>query len=408
MNKIKLIDGIVITFKKLAVLDLQGTPYVITLLRKKKLTPEDVPEKLLSLHDQSGTSVLNVCIERLKEPVSDNDGKTVPRALFLANKPDCELPLHFRKVKEILRIAREDGWSVTHEMISQNLLPKSMMTEEILKLTDASGCAVAYYAAWHNSLPSWAKRRRDILLLGNGKKDYVAHVLAKLGKLPEEMMTEEILKLTDASECTVAYYTAGWDSFSELAKRRRDILLLGNGQGDYVAHMLAKRDKLPAEMMTPDILKLKNRHQDSVAYYAAWNNTFPEWAKRNKDILMLGSAQGDKVAHVLVWRKALPVETITSDILKLQDSSERTILAILISKRCLSPKIMLLPWDEKTKVCEHLLSKEFGDQFQNEEDIMYVKQQIMEMIQKQSLSALSVLAVHDCKYDCKYERDIER
>ena len=157
------------------------------------------------MHDKLGTSVLNVCIERFREPVPDGHGQIVPRALFLANKPDCELPLYFRKVKEILRIAREDGWSVAHEMASQRNLPAEMMTEDILKQANKEGCFVAYHAAGNDSFPDWAKRNKDkdILMLGNGKGDYVAHVLARLGKLPAEMMTPDILKLKNLCKQTV-------------------------------------------------------------------------------------------------------------------------------------------------------------------------------------------------------------
>jgi len=203
MKKIKLVDNTEITFEELALSDSNGIPHVMTLLQEKRLNPEDVPEELLSLKNNSSISVLNVCIERLKEPVPDNDGQIVPRALFLANKHGCGLPLHFRKVKEILRIARENGWSVAHEMASQNLLPESMMTEEILSLTNDTGYAVAYAAAWHDSLPGWAKRRKDILLLGNGQGDYVVHELARNGKLPVEMMTPDILHLENKNGITV-------------------------------------------------------------------------------------------------------------------------------------------------------------------------------------------------------------
>ncbi len=266
-KKICLIDGTELTIKELAAPDLHGTPRVMTLLREKQLNPENVSEELLSLKDQSGTSVLNVCIERFKEPVSNENGSIVSRALFLTEKQRCSLPLHFRKVREILTITNENGWSIAHEMALSGSLPKSMMTKEILQLTTWNGCSVAYHAALWNSLPDWAK----------------------------------------------------WC---------RDILLLGNGQGNYVAHMLAKNGKLPTEMMTPDILKLQN-------------------------------------------------------------SDGQTVLFVLVSERHLSREILLLPWNEHTKVFEHLCSEQFLRQVQNEETLTYAKEEITKLIQTQSIVELS-------------------
>ena len=74
-----------------------GTFRIIELLREQKLNSENVLAESLLLKDDSGMSVPDVCIERLKEPVSDNDGQIVPRALFLVNKSCCGLPLYFRK-----------------------------------------------------------------------------------------------------------------------------------------------------------------------------------------------------------------------------------------------------------------------------------------------------------------------
>ncbi len=292
MNKIKLTDRTKPTNNEheLIETDSFGVPRIITLLRVKLLNPEDIPEKLLSLKDNTGTSVLDVCIKRLQEPVIDGCSRSVPRAILLAGKSDCGFPLHFRKVKEILQIAREDGWSVAHYLAWRGKLPIKMMTEEILKLTTKDGCSVAYYAAaYQQSFPDWAKRSKEILLLGNGQGDYVAHVLAKHGKLPEESMTEEILKLKNRSKCSVVYkVVCSWHaSFPERARRRKDILLLDNGRENYVAHILTGYGELSKEMMTEDILTLTNRDGCAVAYSLAKNNLLPDWAKRRKDILPL-------------------------------------------------------------------------------------------------------------------------
>ncbi len=367
MKKIKLTDGVELTLKELAVTDRNGTPCVMTLLRKKKLNPENIPEELLPLKDESGTSVLDVCIERFKEPVINNRGQTVPRALSLANKFGCRFPLHFRSIREILAIANKDGWSVAHEAASQRFLPKNMITEEILFWTDTTGCSVAYHAAMWNSLPEWAQRRRDILLLGNGQGDYVAHVLAQFGKLPSEMMTEDILSLTDNIACSVAYYIIERNCLPDYAKRCRDILLLGNGQGNYVAHVLAKRGELPSEMMTEDFLKLKNRDGCFVAYYAAYNNSLPNWAKRRKDILILGNGQGDYVAHVLARFGQLSVESMTKEILTLKNIHKQTVFSALVSGRHLSPEILQLSWEENTKIFEYMRSKQFQKQVQSKQ-----------------------------------------
>ena len=117
-EKIKLTDEITLTLKELVATGTQKT--LIQLLRKKTLNPENVPEEMLMLKDESGTSVLDVCIERFKESVLFNidkngNNRLVPRAWLLANtfktwtlsetNPlECLLPKHFRTVEEILAI----------------------------------------------------------------------------------------------------------------------------------------------------------------------------------------------------------------------------------------------------------------------------------------------------------------
>ena len=55
-KKILSIDGTELTLKELATPDRTGNPRVMTLLRKKKLNPEDVPEELLMLSNRNTTS----------------------------------------------------------------------------------------------------------------------------------------------------------------------------------------------------------------------------------------------------------------------------------------------------------------------------------------------------------------
>ena len=406
-SEIRLVDGIKITFDELAVTNPNGTPRIMILLRKKKLNPEDVPEELLYLTDKSGAFVLDVCIERFKEPVINNRGRTVPRALSLVNKQGCELPLYFRKVKEILRIAREDGWTVAHALARRKKLPAEMMMEEILFLTDSTGCSVAYYAAHQSSFPEWAKRNKEILLLGDGHKDRVIYVLARRGILPVEMMTEKVLSWTDSLGCSIAYYVVKNNSLPNWAKYNKNILMLGNGHGDCVVHMLARQGTLPAEMMTEEILKLENHAGCSVAYCAAKCNLFPEWAKRRRDILLLDDGHGDRVVHVLARRGHLPIETMTPDILRLENGVGQGVFHFLYKYKNLSPEILLLPWNENIRVFEYLRSEQFRKQERpNEQDIIYVQEQLtklMELIQKQSLSELSTL-----EYEGKSNRSMDR
>ncbi len=103
MERVQLADGSTTAIFVLILSDFYGKPYVLKLLQERKLHPENVPEELLFLKDRLETSVLDVCVERLQEPVIDDNGQIVPRALFLASKPRCELPLHFRRMKEVLR-----------------------------------------------------------------------------------------------------------------------------------------------------------------------------------------------------------------------------------------------------------------------------------------------------------------
>ena len=106
-KKIELTDGTALTIEELATPDRAGNPRVMTLLREKKLNPEDVPEKLLILKDCSGMSVLDVCIERFREPVWNRSEKRyIPRII----KRIWSLPVWFRCVEEILTIV--DGYSI--------------------------------------------------------------------------------------------------------------------------------------------------------------------------------------------------------------------------------------------------------------------------------------------------------
>ncbi len=333
MKQIKLTNGIKTTFDELTSPDSNGVPCVMTLLREKLLNPEDVPEELLYFTDKSGMSVLDVCVERFREPVRNENNEIVPRVFVLTHGTKCKLPLYFRKIKTILAITDDDGEIVANNIIFRGYLPSSIITEEILKLKDQNECTVAYYAAKWNALPKWAKRRKDILLLGNGRGDYVVHVLARRGKLPSEIMTEEILKLTSWNGCAVAYYAAAWNSFPEWAKKRKDILLLGNGQGDYVAHVLASRGDLSMESMTPDILHLENKN-------------------------------GITVFSTIVFGKHL------------------------------SPEILMLPWNKKIRIFKYLSSAEFLNQNLSEQTIKYVKEQLAAfeaLVWKKSFSTLSVI-----------------
>ncbi len=273
MKGIQFIDGTEMTFDELTTVDCHGTPYVMMLLRKKLLNPEDVPEELLPLKDNSGASVLDVCIERFKEPIPDNKGRIVPRVFHLTKSNECKLPMHFREVTTILAIAREDGWTVAHNMALWKYLPSKMMTEEILSLVDNFKCSVAYLV---------------VLVFNN------------------EIYLEQI-------------------------KKYKKLLTLGDGCGEFVAHVLAKRGELPIESMTEEILRFEN------------GNMF-------------------------------------------------TVLDYLWKYKHLSPEILLLPWDEKTKVFEYLLSEEFRKQYPSMEDMVYVTEQLSilaKLIQTKSLSELS-------------------
>ena len=159
MKKIKLVDGTTMTLDELVVVDPRGTPYVMTLLRKKQLNPEDVPKKLLSLKNNFGTSVLDICIERFKENISivqfwEIMGLYpifVSRARYLvlnleakAQRKElvCLLLPYFRKIKEVLTISDRLNISVTHELVIVGLLPIKMMTPDILKLENTLGVSV--------------------------------------------------------------------------------------------------------------------------------------------------------------------------------------------------------------------------------------------------------------------------
>lgn len=83
------------------------------------------------------------------------------------------------------------------------------------------------------------------------------------------------------------------------------------------------------------------------------------------------------------------MEMMTEDILKLENEFGRTVLAALVSGRHFSQEILMLPWDEHTKVFEHLCSEQFLRQIQNEETLTYVKEEITKLMQIQSIVELS-------------------
>ena len=121
-------------------------------------------------------------------------------------KPDensCTLPLYFMLIKEVLTTYNEDNWLVAHSLAENRFLPEQMMTRDILERCDRYGYSVAYAAATGRILPSSARLDPDILLLGNGQRDYVAHVLARNGELPIKSMTPGILRLKDRDNYTV-------------------------------------------------------------------------------------------------------------------------------------------------------------------------------------------------------------
>ena len=242
-KKIRLTDGTKLTLEELAAPDrgVPGNPRVMTLLREKKLNPEDVPEELLRLTDNSGMSVLDLCIERFQEPVMDEDEKYVPRALRLVYHNNiCCLPLYFRMIKEIISIADKDGWSVAHRLAARGDLSESMMTDEILKLRDREGYLVAHWLASHKNLP-------------------------------ESKMTKEILKSKSKNGTSVASEVAFTKKLPEWAKHDKDILMLSDEKRSYVAHILARNNMLPFAMMTSQILQLKDKNNKTVLYFLIKN-----------------------------------------------------------------------------------------------------------------------------------------
>ncbi len=167
---------------------------------------------------------------------------------------------------------------------------------------------------------------------------------------------------------------------------------------------LLREKLLNSEMMTEEILKLKDSNGCTLAYYVAWHAFFPDWAKKRKDILLLGNGRGSYVVHVLARHGDLPLEMMTEEILRLENANKNPVLVSLVFGRHLSPKILMLPWDEKTKVFEYLLSEEFRKQVQSESDMIYVKEQLEALLREKAFAELSVRRNHD--HD--YRRELER
>ena len=375
-KKIRLTDGTKLTLKELAAPDVSGSPRVITLLKEKKLNPEDVQEELLMLTDSSGMSVLDLCIKKFREPVRNKHKKFIPRALHLAGssgKPGtCLLPLHFRMIKQILMLADladRYGNAVAHKLAERDLLPEEMMTEEILTLENKDGCSVAYLLAGINQLPEWAKRNKDILMLGNKSKYPVACELVRNKQLPEERMTKDILMLANHDSYSVAWILAIRNTLPEWAKRDTDILMLGKDKLS-VAYALARNGQLPVEMMTEDILMLREYNGWTVACYLAEHNLLPEWAKHSRSILSLKKRSGKLLARILAGKGGLPLEMMTPEMLQ-SIHDYYTVLDILVKDRHLTPEILALSWNESTRVFEHLQKKEFRKKM-NDEDLVYI------------------------------------
>ena len=211
MKRIKLTDGTKMTFDELAVMDPNGTPYVMTLLREKLLNPEDVPEELLYLKDKSGASALDLCIERFKEPVPYfrtpyPNVQYVQRIVELIDCINTPLPKYFKKIKRILIITNENNWSIAHSLAIRKDLPVEMMTEDILTLSDDNNCFVASLVAFRRQLPDWAKKRIDILKLSNSDKEsLVAQILVNLNDFPSDMIIPEVLQLKNIRGLTVLH-----------------------------------------------------------------------------------------------------------------------------------------------------------------------------------------------------------
>ena len=195
-------------------------------------------------------------------------------------------------------------------------------------------------------------------------------------------------EFTDSNIRSVAYMLASRNKLPEWARYDKNILILGD-KGQYpVACELARNKKLPEEMITEDILKIERHDGWNVACILAEHNLLPEWAKYDKDILMLVYNNGNFVLHKLAERGALPLEMMTPELLR-NKRLGYSVLDILVRHRHLNPEILELPWDRKTYVFEHVQEMEF-QKTMDEEDLSYIETQFKQMQIKQARQRLAV------------------
>ena len=72
----------------------------------------------------------------------------------------------------------------------------------------------------------------------------------------------------------------------------------------------------------------------------------------------------------------------------------RCILEKLVHEQRLSPEILLLPWDENTRVFEYLCSESFRKQIQDWKTMTYVEEQLTKLtklIKQKSITELSLI-----------------
>lgn len=289
---------------------------------------------ILRKKDKEGNTIAHILAERGAFPkrfmqnrylrLANKKGDTV--AHWLAS--NGALPLE-KQTLEILSLRTNSGSTVAHSLVrcrKNGIKPENGicngepvgLTEQVMTWADNYGWTVAHELAINGDV-LFPERfmTDDILRLRHGKSgNTTAHLLAKRLQLPDHLLNDDLLRLTNNERQTVAHILAE-RGFLPLHFLSEDLLLRADEDGKTVAHEVARNGLLPEQYWTDEILRTVNGQGTTVAYFVMGKTPKQQLGKLMKEeILQLPGEHGCKVMDSAAYRGILPSRFLSVDRLR--------------------------------------------------------------------------------------------
>lgn len=157
---------------------------------------------------------------------------------------------------DILRLRHGHSGNTTAHLLAKRLqLPDHLLNDDLLRLTNNEGQTVAHILAERGFLPLHFLSE-DLLLRADKDGKTIAHEVARGGLLPEQYWTDDILRTVNGQGATVAYFVMGKAPKQQLGKLMKEEILQLPGMHDYkVMDSAAYRGILPSRFLSVDRLR---------------------------------------------------------------------------------------------------------------------------------------------------------